>query len=172
MKFVIFPLLASLFSIGSKAAELTVGAAAPTFTLKNHSGRSFDLAQRKGQGTGLYFYPKSETPGCTKQACAFRDSVEKIRAYKADIFGVSVNSVDDQLHFREHHKLTFDLLADEDTKVTALYGAKMPVLNMSKRWTFIVGPDLKIHAIDKDVDPAKDAEHVALQLKELKTVKK
>jgi peroxiredoxin Q/BCP len=163
--------LVSLFSLQANASDLKVGDPAPEFKLKNQVGKEFDLATRKDKWTVLYFYPKSETPGCTKQACAFRDSIDKIHAEGADVFGISVNSVKDQLGFHDHHKLTFDLLADDEAKVTVLYGSKMPVMNMAKRWTFIVGPDLKIRAIDRDVDPAKDAEHVAAQLKTLKTAK-
>lgn len=170
MKFMIIPFLASLFSTNSKALEqpqVDVGLPARTFSLKNHAGNTFELAQRKGLWTVLYFYPKSETPGCTKQACAFRDSISKIRELKAEVFGISINTVEDQKNFREHHKLNFDLLADVDGKVTELYGAKMPVVKMAKRWTFIIDPELVIRSIDKDVDPVKDADHVATKLKEL-----
>jgi thioredoxin-dependent peroxiredoxin len=162
-------LLSSLFSFSAMAADITVGQLAPTFKLKNQAGQDFDLSTLKGKGkwTVLYFYPKSETPGCTKQACAFRDNIAKVREQKAEVYGVSVNSVKDQLGFHEHHHLVFDLLADEDGKVTDLYGAKMPIIRMAKRWTFLLDPDLKVRAIDRSVDPVKDAEHVAAKLKEL-----
>lgn len=163
----LFLILGSLFSIGTKAAEPAIGTVAPAFSLKNQAGQEFKLASRKGQWTVLYFYPKSETPGCTKQACAFRDSIKVIRALGAEVFGVSVNSVSDQAKFHEHYSLTFDVLADEDGAVTKLYGAKMPALTMAKRWTFIIDPDLNVRAIDKSVDPVKDPDHVAAKLKEL-----
>lgn len=76
----------SMFARGS---ELKVGDAAPEVKLQTDEGKPFDLAQRKGQWTVLYFYPKAETPGCTKQACAFRDSISKIHELKAEVYGVS-----------------------------------------------------------------------------------
>ena len=153
-------------------AELKVGDAAPTFELKNQDGKIFALSSRVDQGwTVLYFYPKAETPGCTKQACAFRDSVEKIRALKAEVYGISADTVEAQLGFHQHHKLTFDLLADPDHKVIDSYGAKMPILSMSKRWTFILDPKLVIRAIDRNVDPVKDAAKVAESISKLQNAK-
>lgn len=143
------------------AAEVSVGNPAPQFKLQTMDGKVFELSSRKGTWTVLYFYPKAETPGCTKQACAFRDNIKKIRAQGADVFGVSVNSVKDQADFHKNHHLNFTLLADEKAEITKLYGSKMPVLNMSKRWTFIIDPNLIIRFVDKDVDPVKDAEKVA-----------
>ncbi len=166
MKSSIFALLGMLFSNPSMGSDLKVHDSAPLFTLKNHEGKDFQLLSRKGHWTVLYFYPKSETPGCTKQACAFRDTIDKIRTLDADVFGVSVNSVSDQDAFRKHHHLNFDLLADDGT-VAVQYGTKMPVLNMSKRWTFILDRDLVIQDIEKDVDPVKDAEKVVKKIKDL-----
>lgn len=158
-------------NFSAHAADLKVGDAAPLFKAKTDQGSEFDLNTRKGQWTVLYFYPKAETPGCTKQACAFRDSIKKIRDQKADVFGISADSVADQAQFREKHHLNFTLLADADLKVIELYGTKMPALSMSKRWTFVLDPELKIRAVDKDVDPVKDAEKVAKIISDLKTKK-
>lgn len=157
-------------SLGSfaQAVELKVGDAAPQFKLATQSGKEFDLASRKGKWTVLYFYPKADTPGCTKQACAFRDSINAIRDQGADVYGISVNSIADQKKFYDKHSLNFELLADHEAKVTELYGAKMPMIKMSKRWTFILDPELKVRAIEKDVDPVKDAQQVAEKLKTLK----
>jgi len=159
-----------LFSVSFAvhAADLKVGDPAPVFTAKTQDGKDFDLASRKGQWTVLYFYPKAGTQGCTKQACAFRDSIEKIHAQGAEVYGVSADSVEDQKAFSDKHKLNFTLLADPDDKVVNLYGSKMPVLKMSKRWTFILDPELKIRVIEKDVDPSLDAEKVANQIATLK----
>jgi peroxiredoxin Q/BCP len=149
------------------AADLKVADSAPMFKLKTHEGKDFDLSKRKDQWTVLYFYPKAETPGCTKQACAFRDNIEKIRKTGADVFGISADTVDAQNKFHLNHKLNFTLLADQDAVVTELYGSKMPMIKMSKRWTFIIGPDLKIKFIEKDVDPTLDAQKTALKIEEL-----
>lgn len=153
------------------AAEIKEKDAAPLFKLENHAGKSFDLSTRKGQWTVLYFYPKSGTPGCTKQACAFRDNIKKIRAEGAEVFGVSTNSVADQGAFHKEQKLNFDLLADVDGKVGEQYGVQMAVTKMSKRWTFIISPELKIAKIQKDVDPVVDSVKIAEEIATLKKAK-
>ncbi len=159
------------FSLVAGAADLKVGDVAPTFKVKSDDGKEFDLETRKKTWTVLYFYPKAETPGCTKQACAFSDNVAKIREYGAEVYGVSSDGVEALKKFKDNHKLKFTLLADPEMKAINAYGTKMPVVGMSKRWTFIISPDLKIAAIDRDVDPVKDWEHVASKLQELKAKK-
>ena len=162
---------AALFSVPSFGAELHVGDSAPLFKAQRHDGAEFDLAARKGSWTVLYFYPKAGTPGCTKQACAFRDNIKKIQAQGAEVFGLSADTVAAQKAFHEEHKLGFALLADPDDKIIDQYGSKMFGLSMSKRWTFILDPKLKIRSIDKDVDPVLDAQKVAAKLAELKLAK-
>lgn len=143
------------------ATELKVGDKAPTFKAKLQDGTDFDFSSRAGKWTVLYFYPKADTPGCTKQACAFRDSIKKITELGADVIGVSVNSVADQAAFHKKHGLNFSLVADEDAKVAKLYGTKMPLVNISKRWTFVIDDQMVIRKIEKDVDPVLDAERMA-----------
>ena len=94
-----------------------------------------------------------------------------IRAESADIFGISGDTVADIAAFHKNHNLNFTLLADPDSKIMDLYGSKMMGLKISKRWTFIIDPDLKIRNIEKDVDPAKDALRVAQQIHNLKAKK-
>ena len=148
-----------------QASELKVGDPAPGINLLTDEGKDFNLDSRKGQWTVLYFYPKAETPGCTKQACAFRDGLSEIRNLGAEVFGVSGDSVEALRKFKENHKLNFTLLADPSLDAIKLYGTKMPFLKVSKRWTFIIGPDLKIRSIEKDVDPVLDAKRIAELLK-------
>lgn len=149
----------------ARAEELKVGDTAPNFALKNQDGKDFTLESRKGKGwTVLYFYPKAETPGCTKEACAFRDAIDKIRRFNAEVYGVSSDSVESQKAFHSNHKLRFDLLADPDAQAIKLFGAKMPVLTLAKRWTFVLDPGLKVRSIQHDVDPLLDAERVASEL--------
>lgn len=150
------------------APDLKVGDPAPVFKLKNQDGVEFDLSKRKDQWTVLYFYPKADTPGCTKQACAFRDNIKKITDQGAEVYGISVDTVEAQAAFHKKYHLLFSLLADANGDVTAQYGSKMPMVNISKRWTFIIGPDLKIKSIRKNVDPAVDAQKVADELAQLK----
>lgn len=165
---VLAPLFASSQAL---SAELKVNDPAPLFSAKTHEGADFQLASRKGAWTVLYFYPKADTPGCTKQACAFRDNIAKIRNLGGDIFGVSADSVEEQAAFHKKQRLNFTLLADPDGKLIGLYGTKMPVIKMSKRWTFIIDPNLKIRAIDKNVDPVLDADKVAQKIAALKVEK-
>lgn len=163
--------LSPLFSFGAEASP-KVGDAAPLFELPNQANKMFKLEERKGKGwTVLYFYPKAETPGCTKQACAFRDSINVIRALNAEVYGVSTDTVEAQAKFHEHHGLKFDLLADSEAKVTKQYDVKMPLVNISKRWTFLIDPELKVRWVFDKVDPVQDPKMVAEKLKELQAKK-
>lgn len=159
------------FSFLADAGELKIDQMAPIFATKTHDGKDFDLSSRKGQWTVLFFYPKAGTPGCTKQVCAFRDSIKKIHAQGAEVFGISADTVEDQANFHKKHHLAFTLLADPEAKVVEQYGTKMPMMKMSKRWTFIIDPELKVREIAKDVDPVLDAARVAQQIEKLKAKK-
>lgn len=150
------------------AKDLKIGDPAPLFKVKTHTGEDFDLGSRKGQWTVLFFYPKAGTPGCTEQACAFRDSIQKITDQGAAVYGISTDSIKAQKEFFDKQKLNFTLLSDESGEVTRLYGAKIPMMKMSKRWTFIIDPELRIRSADKNVDPALDAQKVADTLLNLK----
>ena len=160
-----------LAAAAAKTAPLKPGDAAPAFSSSLDDGTAFELSSRAGKWTVLYFYPKADTPGCTKQACAFRDSIAAIRALGAEVVGVSMNSASEQAAFKKKHRLNFPLVADEKGEIARLYGAKMPMLPMSKRWTFILDPELKIRRVDRDVDPAADAARVAEALKALQAAK-
>jgi thioredoxin-dependent peroxiredoxin len=172
LKFLICVLTFS-FSAPFKAhsSELKVGDMAPTFQLKTHEGKEFKLEDRRGKWTILYFYPKAETPGCTKQACAFRDSIKKVRDLDADVFGVSADSVEDISKFHKHHDLNFTLLSNADLKVIEAYGAKSSLLKMAKRWTYVIDPQLKIRHIDQKVDPVMDVEKTSAVIKDLQAKK-
>ena len=159
----------SLLSLGAQAEPLAVGRTAPDFVLKNQEGQTVTLASRAGQGwTVLYFYPKAGTPGCTTQACAFRDAIKQVRDQNAEVYGISTDDLPALAEFHKKHRLNFTLLSDPDARVTDAYGVKMPVLNMAKRWTFIVDPDLVIRDINDQVDPALDAQMVADRIRQLK----
>ena len=162
-------MLSLLTAMGFAHAEkVSVGQQAPLFTLHAQDGSTLDLASRQGKGwTVLYFYPKAGTPGCTTQACAFRDAIKVIRSENADVFGISTDDVEDLQKFHKEHQLTFTLLSDPDAKVTEAYGVKMPIVTVAKRWTFILDPSLVIRQIDDDVDPAMDAMRVAKELQKL-----
>jgi len=151
------------------AARLKAGDAAPVFSVSQDDGSVFSLEARKGKGwTVLYFYPKAETPGCTAQACAFRDNIKFIREQGAEVYGVSTDAQPKLSEFRKHHNLNFPLLSDSKAEVVTMYGVKMPFVDIAKRWTFLIDPQLKIRWIDNAVDPAQDAKNVADKLRELK----
>jgi len=100
-----------------------IGKPAPDFTLPSTTGETISLKQFKGKKTVvLYFYPKDETPGCTREACAFRDIYVDLERQGVVLLGVSTDPMDAHLAFRDHHKLPFPLLSDEDAAVSKLYG--------------------------------------------------
>lgn len=173
MKLIHLVLLAGSVSIFNSfaVAELKVNDVAPIFSAKTQENKDFNLDSRKGKWTVLYFYPKAGTPGCTQQACAFRDNIHKIRAQGADVIGISADTVAEQADFHKTQSLNFTLLADPDDKIITMYGTKIPGLSMSKRWTYILDPELKIRAVDKDVDPAADSEKIADKIAQLKSTK-
>jgi thioredoxin-dependent peroxiredoxin len=100
-----------------------IGKPAPDFTLPSTTGEPVSLKQYKGKKTViLYFYPKDETPGCTKEACEFRDHLAEIERHDAVVLGVSMDSLESHQKFRDKHHLPFTLLSDEDGAVSKLYG--------------------------------------------------
>jgi peroxiredoxin Q/BCP len=108
----------------SKAAgaEMKVGQKAPDFTVINDAGQKVKLSEFKGKKVVLYFYPKDDTSGCTKEACAFRDGIDEIKKRGAVVLGVSTDSVDSHKKFKNKYELNFPLLADTEKKVVEAYG--------------------------------------------------
>ena len=159
----------SLFS--SKAGpSIVAGTKAPLFSLPDQTGTNFNLADRKGHWTVLYFYPKDDTPGCTKQACAFRDSISVIEKLDAKVYGISKDTVESHKKFVDKYKLNFPILADADGSVIRQYGVS-GLLGFAKRHTFILDPELNVAAVMTDVDPAANAADVAKRIDELKRAK-
>ena len=128
-------------------SALAVGAAAPSFKLPDQTGTMHSLEDYRGKWLVLYFYPKDDTPGCTTEACEFRDNIFAFRRAGAVVLGVSVDDVDSHKKFAEKHSLPFPLLAD-DGKTTALaYGVlykAMGVMEIARRETFIIDPKGRI----------------------------
>ncbi len=142
------------------------GDSAPALQGPLEDGARFDLGARRGEWTVLYFYPKDGTPGCTAQACAFRDATKRIEKLGAKVYGVSRDSVARHKDFIAEHKLGFSLVADEDGAITRAWGVS-GMFGMSKRWTFIVDPALIVRDVQPDVDPALNAQDVAQTLARL-----
>ncbi len=139
---------------------LRVGDEAPHFEVLDQDGRTFRLKDYRGKWVVLYFYPKDETPGCTAEACAFRDSMDEFRSRGVEVVGISTQSVDSHRAFAANHDVNFPLLADEDREVSRLYGT-LGILGVSRRVTYIVNPDG--HIVDvyrSEVRPRSHVERV------------
>ena len=139
----------------SKAAggDLKIGQKAPDFTVLNDKGEKVKLSDFKGKKVVLYFYPKDDTPGCTKEACAFRDGAGEIKKLGAAIIGVSVDSVETHKKFKTKFDLNFPLLADTDKKMVEAYGTWKEKSMYGKKYmgiertTFIIDEQGKISHI-------------------------
>lgn len=101
---------------------LKVGDKAPLFSLPDGTGKQVSLKDFRGKKVVLYFYPRDNTPGCTTEACSFRDNLARVRRKGAEVFGVSTDSVDSHRKFSERHELSFPLLSDENKEVVQTYG--------------------------------------------------
>jgi len=156
----------------AKAIELKLkeGDKAPEFSANTNGGGKISLADYLGKNVILYFYPKDDTPGCTKEACAFRDSFSEFKKRGAIVFGVSPDSVKSHDKFVEKFKLPFTLLADEDKKIVEAYGVWGEKSFMGKKYlgvhrvTFLIGPDGKIKKIWPQVKPDEHAAEVLAML--------
>ena len=137
--------------------ELSIGDQAPDFALLSSSGKSVKLSDLKGRNVVLYFYPKDDTPGCTKEACTFRDNLPKFGAVDAVVLGVSKDSLDSHADFIKKYGLNFTLLSDEDLKVNNLYHTWVEKENYGRKYwgtersTFVIGKDGKILKIFRKV---------------------
>jgi len=161
----------TLFSGLSNASsnDLKVGDMAPNFELVNQFNERVSLKSELGQWVVLYFYPKNDTPGCTTEACSFRDNINKLITQKAVILGVSVDDVASHVAFAKKYNLPFSLLADEEAEVAAKYGAvlDLKVIKFAKRYSFIIDPQGKIAKIYRSVDPDNHVRDVMADLKVL-----
>ena len=149
---------------------IDVGQPAPAFTLPAQSGGEVSLAGLAGKPVVLYFYPKDDTPGCTKEACSFRDNWDALRAKGVVVLGVSPDTVASHQKFATKYQLPFELLADEGHRVAEAYGAwgeknlygkkSMGIL----RTTFLIGPDGKVLHVWKKPKTDIHAEEVLAKL--------
>jgi peroxiredoxin Q/BCP len=155
----------------------SVGDQAPPIALPDEAGRIHDLADQRGRWTILYFYPKDDTPGCTVEACEFRDANETITERGADVWGISPQGSASKRKFREKFGLPFTLLADEQHEAAETYGSWVEKQNYGRtymgtaRTTFLVDPDGRIARTWPKVKPQGHAAEVMAALDELQTVK-
>jgi peroxiredoxin Q/BCP len=151
--------------------EPKVGDMAPDFRLPSSGGKDVTLKQHRGKDVILYFYPKDDTPGCTAEACSFRDHESDLSKTGAVILGVSTDPIDSHLKFRDKFKLNFPLLSDTTSDIAKMYGTwKEKNMYGRKSWgvartTFWIGPDGRIKKIYKKVDTAKHAEDILADMK-------
>lgn len=150
--------------------EPRVGEEAPDFRLPSTEGGSIQLSQLRGKNLILYFYPKDDTPGCTTEACGFRDKFGEI-GREALLYGVSTDALDSHEKFRQKHSLPFPLLSDQTADVAKMYGAwKEKNLYGKRSWgvarmTYWIGADGRIRKIYKKVDPATHADAILADLR-------
>lgn len=156
----------TLGMVNSALAEekLKIGDKAPLITGKDQNDKEWKLEDcLKNKVALLYFYPKDDTPGCTKQACGLRDRMGDLKEQGVEVIGVSMDDSASHRKFIEKYNLNFNLLADSDGKITEKFGAKMTGRNLSRRISFLIGKDGKIVHItdnpsaDKHLSEMKEA---------------
>jgi peroxiredoxin Q/BCP len=166
-------LACSLWSCGEttrpdgKKGLLSVGAEAPEVRAETPDGKPLALSALRGQLVAVYFYPKDETPGCTKQACAFRDAWDRLNAAGVQVIGVSRDDANSHRAFTKSHQLPFALAADPEGTLQSAWGVPSPLPGIAARVTFLVGRDGKIARVWPEVDPAVDVDNVLAAATEL-----
>ena len=152
----------------AKSDELKVGQKAPDFTVLNDKNEKVKLSDLKGKKVVLYFYPKDDTPGCTTEACAFRDGIDEIKKKGATVIGVSTDSVESHQKFKKKFDLNFSLLADTDKKIVEAYGTWKEKSMYGRKFmgvlrkTFLIGADSRIIRIWPKVRVPGHAQDVLL----------
>ena len=179
MKFIIFVVLVSIAvcafrSYSYAGNQPLVGSPAPNFNLLDANSVSHQLSDYANQWLVLYFYPKNNTPGCTKEACNFRDDFSKLEKLGAKIVGISVDETSSHAEFSKKYHLPFPLLADIDGKVSASYGAlhNFGIIKLAKRYTFLIDPTGKISKVYLGVDTSNHSKEVISDLQALIAAKK
>jgi peroxiredoxin Q/BCP len=154
----------------ANAATPAAGTAAPDFTLPDQNGKSRQLSEWRGKWVVLYFYPKDDTPGCTEEACTFRDDLAQLSALDAQVVGISVDTTDSHKAFAEKYHLPFPLLADAKAEVATNYGALSDwlVMKVAKRYTFLINPQGKIAKVYLSVDTSRHSADIVNDLRQLR----
>jgi peroxiredoxin Q/BCP len=168
--FGLFASLALLLAQMARAGELPkAGEAAPDFELPDQNGVKHALNDYSGKWLVLYFYPRDDTPGCTQEACAFRDDLHKLTALGAQVVGISVDDSDSHAEFAKKYHLPFPLLADGKGEVAARYGAltNLVLMKFAKRYTFLIDPQGKVARVYLKVETSKHSTGIIEDLKKL-----
>lgn len=171
LKLLVVSALTCLVSItGSHAGDLPKpGQRAPAFNLPDQSGKLHRLEDYSGKWVVLYFYPKNDTPGCTKEACSFRDDLFELEKLGAKVVGASVDDADSHAKFAKKYHLPFPLLADKDGKLAERYGAltNLGVIKLAKRYTFLIDSQGNIAKTYLSVDTSRHSQEIIDDLKQL-----
>ena len=165
-------LLMMTFSFGSttvRAESPKVGQPAPDFTLPDQNGQTHTLADFRGKWLALYFYPKDDTPGCTEQACKFRDDLHQLTELGAQVIGISVDNVSSHAAFAKKYNLQFPLLSDSKAETAARYGSllNLGIIKFAKRNTFLIDPQGIIVKVYLSANASRNALEVVEDLKKL-----
>lgn len=154
---------------GPSADELAPGQPAPGFQLPDQDGAMHSLSDYRGRWVVLYFYPKDDTPGCTEEACRFRDDILRLEELGVQVLGASLDDRDSHAEFADKHGLPFPLLSDAGGTVAASYGSlrNLGIMKMARRHTFIIDPEGRIAKIYRKVSPKDHSEQIVSDLKEL-----
>jgi len=147
-------------------AEPAVGAAAPGFRLQDQHDAWVSLADLKGKWVVVYFYPMDETPGCTTEACQFRDDIFAFHKLGVSVLGISVQDVASKKQFAARHSLPFSVLADTDKAVARAYGV-LNLIGLARRETFVIDPQGRIARHYPAVDPKEHSRQLLADLKAL-----
>ena len=153
----------------ARADPLEVGKPAPNFKLPDQNGKIHTLNSFRGKWLALYFYPKDDTPGCTEQACKFRDDLHKLEALGANVVGISVDNTTSHAKFARKYNLPFPLLADNNAETAAQYDSllNLVVVKFAKRNTFLIDPNGKIAKIYLSASTSRNSIEVIEDLKKL-----
>ena len=169
----VLAVLAALFAArATRAGELPeVGKPAPDFNLPDQNGKLHVLKDYRGKWLVLYFYPRDDTPGCTQEACAFRDDLQQITALGAQVAGVSVDDSSSHAEFAKKYHLPFPLLADQTTETAARYGALMNLVfvKVARRYTFLIDPQGNVGKIYLSVETSRHSKEIIEDLQKLTT---
>ena len=166
----VFATMLSLSGTACRAGEVpAVGSPAPDFHLQDQNGEWHDLADFRGQWLAVYFYPKDDTPGCTTEACNFRDNIYAFRAIGAAVVGISVDDVASHEQFASKYKLPFVILADESGATAEAYGVltDWKAMKIASRQSFLVDPEGVIAKHYGEVDPETHTQQVLADLEAL-----
>jgi peroxiredoxin Q/BCP len=161
--------LMAVRAVAFAGAVPKTGQAAPDFNLPDAQSQSHRLMDYSGKWLVLYFYPKDDTPGCTKEACSFRDDLFQLDKLGAKVVGVSVDDSGSHARFAQKYHLPFPLLADKDGKVADSYGAltNLGIIKIAKRYTFLIDPKGNIAKIYLSVDTSRHSQEIIDDLKQL-----